>query len=70
MESPASLSTVGNNVISLHRVIESKDFTYIIMDRCDSDGDLSTQILHQSRYLNQDDVEFSLILERPPIESS
>ena len=70
VESPAGLSTVGINVVSLHRVVESKNFTYIVMDCCDSDGDLSTQILHQCRYLDQDNAEFSLILGRPPVESS
>ncbi|EIW55059.1 kinase-like protein [Trametes versicolor FP-101664 SS1] len=38
------------NVVTLHRVIEDYQYTYIVMDYC-SDGDLFTQILHQRRYL-------------------
>jgi serine/threonine protein kinase len=36
-------------------VVEDKDYTYIIMDFCE-DGDLFTQILHQRRYLGQDEL--------------
>ncbi|EJF59550.1 kinase-like protein [Dichomitus squalens LYAD-421 SS1] len=38
------------NVVTLHRVIEDYQYTFIVMDYC-SDGDLFTQILHQRRYL-------------------
>ncbi|OSC97767.1 kinase-like protein [Trametes coccinea BRFM310] len=38
------------NVVTLHRVVEDYQYTYIVMDYC-SDGDLFTQILHQRRYL-------------------
>ncbi|KAH9852232.1 kinase-like protein [Lenzites betulinus] len=38
------------NVVTLHRVVEDYQYTYIVMEYC-SDGDLFTQILHQRRYL-------------------
>ena len=38
------------NVVTLHRVIEDYQYTFIVMEYC-SDGDLFTQILHQRRYL-------------------
>ncbi|KAI1794450.1 kinase-like protein [Ganoderma leucocontextum] len=38
------------NVVTLHRVIEDYQYTFIVMDYC-PDGDLFTQILHQRRYL-------------------
>lgn len=47
------LASSHANVVSLHRVVEDKDFTYIVMDYCE-DGDLFTQILHQRRYLGKD----------------
>lgn len=49
------LASTHPHVVSLHRVVEDKDYTYIIMDFCE-DGDLFTQILHQRRYLGQDEL--------------
>jgi serine/threonine protein kinase len=43
------------NVVTLHRVIEEDDCTFIVMDYC-PDGDLFGQILHKRRYLGQDDL--------------
>ncbi|OBZ67312.1 Negative regulator of sexual conjugation and meiosis, partial [Grifola frondosa] len=44
------LASEHPNVVTLHRVIEDYQFTFIVMEYC-SDGDLFTQILHQRRYL-------------------
>ncbi|KAK1229766.1 Serine/threonine protein kinase [Marasmius sp. AFHP31] len=41
------------NVVTLHRVVEDYNFTYIIMDYA-PDHDLFSQILHKSRYLGDD----------------
>ncbi|KAI0298676.1 kinase-like domain-containing protein, partial [Multifurca ochricompacta] len=49
------LASVHPNVVTLHRVIEEDDCTFIVMDFC-SDGDLFGQILHKRRYLGQDDL--------------
>ncbi|KAI0703701.1 kinase-like protein [Cerioporus squamosus] len=38
------------NVVTLHRVVEDYQYTFIVMDYC-PDGDLFTQILHRRRYL-------------------
>ncbi|KAH9941740.1 kinase-like protein [Epithele typhae] len=38
------------NIVTLHRVIEDYQYTFIVMDYC-PDGDLFTQILHKRRYL-------------------
>ena len=38
------------NVVTLHRVVEDYQYTFIVMDFC-PDGDLFTQILHKRRYL-------------------
>jgi serine/threonine protein kinase len=43
------------NVVTLHRVIEEEDCTFIVMDYC-PDGDLFGQILHKRRYLGHDDL--------------
>ena len=56
------LASAHPNVVSLHRVVEDKDFTYIIMDYCE-DGDLFTQILHQRRYLGQDELVKHVFLQ-------
>jgi len=56
------LASAHPNVVSLHRVIEDKDFTYIVMDYCE-DGDLFTQILHQRRYLGQDELVKHVFLQ-------
>jgi serine/threonine protein kinase len=47
------LTSTHPNVVSLHRVIEESTNTYLIMDFA-SDGDLFSQILHNSRYLGDD----------------
>ncbi|EPQ52160.1 kinase-like protein, partial [Gloeophyllum trabeum ATCC 11539] len=41
------------NVVTLHRVIEEHDYTWIVMDYC-SDGDLFSQILNNRRYLGRE----------------
>ena len=43
------------NVITLHRVIEDEDYTFIIMDYA-PDQDLFTQILHNCRYLGNNEL--------------
>jgi serine/threonine protein kinase len=47
------LASAHPNVVTLHRVLEEAHHTYIIMDYA-SDGDLFSQILHDSRYLGDD----------------
>jgi serine/threonine protein kinase len=47
------LASAHRNVVTLHRVIEDSEYTYIIMDYC-PDGDLFSQILHHRRYLGYD----------------
>jgi serine/threonine protein kinase len=49
------LASVHPNVVTLHRVIEEEDCTFIVMDYC-PDGDLFGQILHKRRYLGQNDL--------------
>ncbi|KAN0131666.1 kinase-like protein [Lactarius tabidus] len=49
------LASVHPNVVTLHRVIEEEDCTFIVMDYC-PDGDLFGQILHKRRYLGRDDL--------------
>lgn len=44
------LASAHPNVVTLHRVIEDYQYTYIVMDYC-PDGDLFAQILHHRRYL-------------------
>lgn len=43
------------NVITLHRVVEDDDFTFIIMDYA-PDQDLFSQILHSCRYLGNNEL--------------
>ncbi|KDQ58524.1 hypothetical protein JAAARDRAFT_98272, partial [Jaapia argillacea MUCL 33604] len=40
-------------VVTLHRVIEDRDYTYIVMEYC-GDGDLFSQILNNRRYLGRE----------------
>ncbi|KAF8068780.1 kinase-like domain-containing protein [Lyophyllum atratum] len=47
------ISCAHPGVVTLHRVIEDYDYTYIIMDYT-PDQDLFTQILNHSRYLGND----------------
>jgi serine/threonine protein kinase len=42
------------NVVTLHRVIEEEDCTFIVMDYC-PDGDLFDQIVEKRRYFGRDD---------------
>jgi serine/threonine protein kinase len=49
------LASVHPNVVTLHRVIEEEDCTFIVMDYC-PDGDLFGQILQKRRYLGRDDL--------------
>ena len=42
-------------IVSLHRVVEDHGHTFIIMDFA-PDGDLFTQILHECRYLGDDEL--------------
>ncbi|TFK49162.1 kinase-like protein, partial [Heliocybe sulcata] len=45
-------SSAHPNIVTLHRVIEEHDYTWIVMDYC-SDGDLFSQILNHRRYLGR-----------------
>ena len=56
------LASAHPNIVSLHRVVEDKDFTYIIMDHYE-DGNLFTQILHRSRYLGQGELVKDVFLQ-------
>ena len=56
------LASAHPNVVSLHRVVKDKDFTYIVMDYYE-EGDLFTQILHQRRYLGQDELVKHALLQ-------
>jgi Protein kinase domain len=47
------LASAHPNVVTLHRVIEDYNHTYIVMDYA-KDGDLFSQILHSCRYLGHD----------------
>ena len=47
------ISSAHLGVITLHRVVEEGDYTYIIMDYA-PDHDLFTQILNNSRYIGDD----------------
>jgi serine/threonine protein kinase len=49
------LASAHPGVVTLHRVIEEYNHTYIIMDYA-SDGDLFGQILNSCRYLGNDDL--------------
>ncbi|KAI8976572.1 kinase-like domain-containing protein [Trametes punicea] len=50
------------NVVTLHRVVEDYQYTYIVMDYC-PDGDLFTQILHQRRYLGHNELIKEVFLQ-------
>ncbi|KAF9262243.1 kinase-like protein [Marasmius fiardii PR-910] len=47
------IASAHPNVVTLHRVVEDYNYTYIIMDYA-TDHDLFSQILHRSRYLGDD----------------
>ncbi|KAF9051356.1 kinase-like domain-containing protein, partial [Panaeolus papilionaceus] len=47
------IASAHPNVVTLHRVVEEYDHTFIVMDYA-TDHDLFTQILHKCRYLGDD----------------
>lgn len=47
------LASTHPSVVTLHRIVEDRDYTYIVMDYAPND-DLFTQILHKCRYLGDD----------------
>ena len=49
------LASVHPNVVTLHRIIEEDDSTFIVMDYC-PDGDLFGQIQEKRRYLGRDEL--------------
>lgn len=56
------LASAHPNVVTLHRVVEEHNYTYLIMDFA-SDGDLFSQILHHCRYLGQDHLIKHIFLQ-------
>jgi serine/threonine protein kinase len=56
------LASAHPNVVTLHRVVEEGNYTYIIMDYA-SDGDLFSQILHNCRYLGHDHLIKHIFLQ-------
>ncbi|KAH7886835.1 serine/threonine protein kinase, negative regulator of sexual conjugation and meiosis [Phlebopus sp. FC_14] len=56
------LASAHPNVVTLHRVVEEHNYTYIIMDYA-SDGDLFSQILHNCRYLGHDHLIKHIFLQ-------
>ncbi|KAI9509251.1 kinase-like protein [Russula earlei] len=56
------LASTHPNVVTLHRVIEEDDYTFIVMDFC-PDGDLFGQILHKRRYLGHDNLIKNVFLQ-------
>ncbi|KAM6503542.1 hypothetical protein JOM56_000485 [Amanita muscaria] len=56
------LASVHPGVVTLHRVIEHQNATYIIMDYA-PDHDLFTQILRNCRYLGNDDLIRHIFLQ-------
>jgi len=56
------LASTHPNVVTLHRVVEDYQYTYIVMDYC-SDGDLFSQILHHRRYLGNNDLIKDVFLQ-------
>lgn len=56
------LASAHPGVVTLHRVIEDSQYTWIVMDYC-GDGDLFTQILHNRRYLGQNDLIREVFLQ-------
>ena len=49
------IASAHPSVVTLHRVVEDLNYTYIIMDYA-PDEDLFTQILHKTRYLGDNHV--------------
>lgn len=56
------LASAHSNVVTLHRVIEDPQYTYIVMDYCE-DGDLFSQILHHRRYLGNNELIKEVFLQ-------
>lgn len=56
------LASAHPGVVTLHRVVEERGYTYIIMDYA-SDNDLFSQILHESRYLGDDQLLKHIFLQ-------
>ncbi|KAF5386445.1 hypothetical protein D9757_005847 [Collybiopsis confluens] len=56
------LASAHPNVVTLHRVVEDYNCTYIIMDYA-PDHDLFHQILHSCRYLGQDRLVMHVFLQ-------
>ncbi|TFY65240.1 hypothetical protein EVJ58_g2099 [Rhodofomes roseus] len=56
------LASAHPNVVTLHRVIEDPEYTYIVMDYCE-DGDLFSQILHHRRYLGNNELIKDVFLQ-------
>ncbi|KAF5311096.1 hypothetical protein D9619_008165 [Psilocybe cf. subviscida] len=56
------LASAHPGVVTLHRVIDQGNHTYIVMDYA-SDHDLFTQILHSCRYLGQNDLIKDIFLQ-------
>ncbi|KZT65279.1 kinase-like protein [Daedalea quercina L-15889] len=56
------LASAHPNVVTLHRVIEDPQYTYIVMDYCE-DGDLFSQILHHRRYLGNNELIKDVFLQ-------
>ncbi|KAF4583431.1 hypothetical protein EYR38_002182 [Pleurotus pulmonarius] len=56
------IASAHPNVVTLHRVLEEEDYTYIVMDYA-SDGDLFTQILHEARYQGDDYIIKQVFLQ-------
>lgn len=56
------LASAHPGVVTLHRVIEDHQYTWIVMDYC-PDGDLFTQILHNRRYLGNNDLIREVFLQ-------
>ncbi|KAI0087363.1 kinase-like domain-containing protein, partial [Irpex rosettiformis] len=56
------LASAHPGVVTLHRVIEDTQYTWIVMDYC-GDGDLFTQILHNRRYLGHNDLIRDVFLQ-------
>ncbi|KAJ3528007.1 hypothetical protein NM688_g8051 [Phlebia brevispora] len=56
------LASAHPGVVTLHRVIEEYDYTWIVMDYC-PDGDLFTQILQHRRYLGNNELIKEVFLQ-------
>ena len=57
-----TLASTHENVVSLHRVVETSSVIYVILAYC-PDGDLFGMITEQSRYLGNDELIRSVFLQ-------